>query len=82
MPKVVQPEVLRGRLATSSGGGIEPPNGSVTTPKIADGAVTGPKIASGAVTGDKIGLRAVTADKMDVSTTYTVTDGDLTISLA
>lgn len=57
-------------------------DGSVTEAKLSDGAVTGAKLAQGAVTGPKIVPKAVTADKLDVSTTYTVTDGDLTISLA
>lgn len=48
-----------------------PPLGSITSAYLADGAVTTPKLANG----------AVTHDKLDVALSYTVTDGDLTISL-
>lgn len=72
--------VLRGTLAATQGPPVVP-DGSIGTGKLADGAVTNPKIADGAVIGPKIASKAVTADKMDVSITYTVTDGDLTISL-
>ena len=62
---------LRGRLTASQGGaGI--PDGSVTTDKIANLAVTTGKLANG----------AVTADKLAVTLTTTVTDGEMTITLA
>lgn len=54
--------------------------GAVTEGKLASNAVTTGKLATGAVTGAKIATGAVTADKLDIDMTYTVTDGDLTIS--
>lgn len=68
--RLVTDPQLRGRLASSQGGGLVP-DGSVTTNKLADGAVTTIKIADGSVTADKLGA----------TVTYTVSDENLTIGL-
>lgn len=68
--RLVTDPQLRGRLASSQGGGLVP-DGSVTTDKLADGAVTTIKLANG----------SVTADKLSATVTYTVADENLTIGL-
>ena len=70
-PKIADGGVTTAKLA----------DGSVTTAKIANGAITADKLAGGAVGTDMIGEGAVTADKLSVTLGYSVTDGDLTITL-
>lgn len=62
--RLVTDPQLRGRLASSQGGGLVP-DGSITTDKLADASVTTPKLADGAVTGNKMANGSVTFDKLD-----------------
>lgn len=67
---------------------LEPPDGSITTKKLASGAVTAEKlgtgvvgttaIASGAITTDKIAAGSVSVEKLDPSIELTPPDGSIT----
>lgn len=88
--RLVTDPQLRGRLASSQGGGLVPDgsvttnklaDGAVTTIKIADGSVTTAKLADGAATTAKLANGSVTAVKLGVTFTYNVSDENLTIGL-
>lgn len=60
---------------------VELADNSLDGAVLEDGSVGGAKLENRSVTGNKLADGSVDGTKLDVTLTYTVTDGDLTISL-